>query len=99
MRSVVECSVHYQEGAARFPLVNYLPVALVHEPEWIESASRPSAPQGHGPPSTKRDRIVSVDDDLLPNEIQVAHSARSVLRVVGSPRSLEISGSAGCVGL
>jgi hypothetical protein len=31
-----------------------------------------------GPQSTKRDRIVSGDDDLLPNEIHVAHSARSV---------------------
>jgi hypothetical protein len=30
------------------------------------------------PPSTKRDRIVSVDDDLLPNEIHVEHSATSV---------------------
>jgi hypothetical protein len=30
------------------------------------------------PPSTKRDRIVSVDDDLLPNEISVEHSATSV---------------------
>jgi hypothetical protein len=26
----------------------------------------------------QRHRIVSVDDDLLPNEIHVAHSARSV---------------------
>ena len=34
--------------------------------------------QGLGPPSTKRDRIVSVDDDLLSNEIHVAHSAWSV---------------------
>ena len=33
MRSVVECSVHYQEGAARFPLVNYLPVTPRARPE------------------------------------------------------------------
>jgi hypothetical protein len=56
----------------------------------------PATPAGHrettttqakasAPPSTKRDRIVSVDDDPLPNESQVAHSAMSVSQADPSP--------------
>ncbi|MDF3017939.1 MAG: stress-inducible protein [Thermomicrobiales bacterium] len=43
--------------------------------------------QGLGPPSTKRDRIMSVNDDLLPNEIHVAHSAGSVSQTDGRASS------------
>ena len=62
------------------------------------SATSPTTtqPKGLGPPSTKRDRIVSVDDDLLPNEIHVAHSARSVSQadpLAPSPRSWSTSWS------
>jgi hypothetical protein len=46
--------------------------------ELVRGVAHDNPAQGLGPPSTKRDRIVSVDDDLLPNEIHVAHSARSV---------------------
>jgi hypothetical protein len=46
--------------------------------ELVRGVAHNNPAQGLGPPSTKRDRIVSVDDDLLPNEIHVAHSARSV---------------------
>jgi hypothetical protein len=46
--------------------------------ELVRGVAHDNPSQGLGPPSTKRDRIVSVDDDLLPNEIHVAHSARSV---------------------
>jgi hypothetical protein len=53
-----------------------------------------------GPPSTKRDRIVSVDDDLLPNEIHVAHSARSVPQAdpTATPRQAKRPGSRGASG-
>jgi hypothetical protein len=44
--------------------------------ELVRGVAYDNPAQGLGPPLTKRDRIVSVDDDLLPNEIQVAHSAR-----------------------
>ena len=46
--------------------------------ELVRGVAHDNPSQGLGPPSTKRDRIVSVDDDLLPNEIHVANSARSV---------------------
>jgi hypothetical protein len=46
--------------------------------ELVRGVAHDNPTQGLGPPSTKRDRIVSVDDDLLPNKIHVAHSARSV---------------------
>jgi hypothetical protein len=46
--------------------------------ELVRGVAHDNPAQGLGSPSTKRDRIVSVDDDLLPNEIHVAHSATSV---------------------
>ena len=46
--------------------------------ELVRGVAHDNPSQGLGPPSTKPDRIVSVDDDLLPNEIHFAHSARSV---------------------
>jgi hypothetical protein len=46
--------------------------------ELVRGVAHHNPAQGLGPPSTKRHRIVSVDNDLLPNEIHVAHSARSV---------------------
>jgi DNA-directed RNA polymerase specialized sigma24 family protein len=36
--------------------------------ELVRGVTHDNPSQGVGPPSTKRDRIVSVDDDLLPNE-------------------------------
>jgi hypothetical protein len=45
--------------------------------ELVRGVAHDNPAQGLGPPSTKRDRIASVDDDLLPNEIHVAHSTRS----------------------
>jgi hypothetical protein len=51
--------------------------------ELVRGVAHDNPAQGLGPPSTKRDRIVSVDDDLLPNEIHVAHSARSVPKRTG----------------
>jgi hypothetical protein len=45
--------------------------------ELVRGVAHDNPAQDLGPPPTKRDRIVSVDDDLLPNEIHVAHSARS----------------------
>jgi hypothetical protein len=46
--------------------------------ELVRGVAHDNPAQSLGPPSTKRDRIVSVDDDLLPNEIHVSHSATSV---------------------
>jgi len=56
--------------------------------ELVRRVAHDNPAQGLGPPSTKRDRIVSVDEDLLPNEIHVAHSARSIPQadpLAGSP--------------
>jgi hypothetical protein len=46
--------------------------------ELVRGVAHDNPSQGLGPPSTKGDRIVSVDDDLLPNQIHVPHSATSV---------------------
>ena len=46
--------------------------------ELVRGVAYDNPAQGLGPPSTKRNRIVSIHDDLLPNEIHIAHSARSV---------------------
>jgi hypothetical protein len=46
--------------------------------ELVRGVAQDNPAQGLGPPSTERGRIVSVDDDLLPNEIHVSHSATSV---------------------
>ena len=74
MESVLACLVlrNRHERQARHPIRSRPDLELVR------GVAHDNPAQGLGPPSTKRDRIVSVDDDLLPNEIHVAHSARSV---------------------
>jgi hypothetical protein len=71
MESVLAClllrSRHEQQ--ARHPILSRPDLELVR------GVAHDNPAQGLGPPSTKRDRIMSVDDDLLPNEIHVAHSA------------------------
>jgi hypothetical protein len=74
MESVLACLLlrNRHEQQARHPIRSRPDLELVR------GVAHDNPAQGLGPPSTKRDRIVSVDDDLLPNEIHVAHSARSV---------------------
>jgi hypothetical protein len=74
MESVLACLLlrNRHEQQARHPIRSRPDLELVR------GVAHDNPSQGLGPPSTKRDRIVSVDDDLLPNEIHVAHSARSV---------------------
>ncbi len=74
MESVLACLLlrNRHEQQARHPICSRPDLELVR------GVAHDNPAQGLGPPSTKRDRIVSVDDDLLPNEIHVAHSARSV---------------------
>lgn len=74
MESVLACLLlrNRYEQQARHPIRSRPDLELVR------GVAHDNPSQGLGPPSTKRDRIVSVDDDLLPNEIHVAHSARSV---------------------
>jgi hypothetical protein len=74
MESVLACLLlrNRHEQQARHPIWSRPDLELVR------GVAHDNPAQGLGPPSTKRDRIVSVDDDLLPNEIHVAHSARSV---------------------
>jgi hypothetical protein len=73
MESVLACLLlrNRHEQQARHPIGSRPDLELVR------GVAHDNPAQGLGPPSTKRDRIVSVDDDLLPNEIHVAHSARS----------------------
>jgi hypothetical protein len=75
MESVLACLLLWNrhEQQARHPIRSRPDLELVR------GVGHDNPAQGLGPPSTKRDRIVSVDDDLLPNEIHVAHSARSGL--------------------
>jgi len=72
MESVLACLLlrNGHEQQARHPIRSRPDLELVR------GVAHDNPTQGLGPPSTKRDRIVSVDDDLLPNEIHVAHSAR-----------------------
>jgi hypothetical protein len=72
MESVLACLLlrNRHEQQARHPIRSRPDLELVR------GVAHDNRAQGLGPPSTKRDRIVSVDDDLLPNEIHVAHSAR-----------------------
>jgi hypothetical protein len=72
MESVLACLLlrNRHEQQARHPIRSRPDLELVR------GVAHDNPAQGLGPPSTKRDRIVSVDDDLLPNEIHVAHSAR-----------------------
>jgi hypothetical protein len=74
MESVLACLLlqNRHEQQARHPIRSRPDLELVR------GVAHDNPAQGVGPPSTKRDRIVSVDDDLLPNEIHVAHSATSV---------------------
>jgi len=74
MESVLACLLlrNRHEQQARHPIRSRPDLELVR------GVAHDNPSQGLGPPSTKRDRIVSGDDDLLPNEIHVAHSARSV---------------------
>ena len=74
MESVLACLLlrNRHEQQARHPIRSRPDLELVR------GVAHDNPSQGLGPPSTKRDRIVSVDDDLLPNEIHVANSARSV---------------------
>jgi hypothetical protein len=74
MESVLACVLlrNRHELQARHPIRRRPDLKLVR------GVAHDNPAQGLGPPSTKRDRIVTVDDDLLPDEIQVGHSARSV---------------------
>ena len=74
MESVLACLLlqNRHEQQARHPIRSRPDLELVR------GVAHDNPAQGLGPPSTKRDRIVSVDDDLLPNEIHGAHSATSV---------------------
>jgi hypothetical protein len=74
MESVLACLLlrNWHEQQARHPIRSRPDLELVH------GVAHDNPAQGLRPPSTKRDRILSVDDDLLPNEIHAAHSARSV---------------------
>jgi hypothetical protein len=74
MESVLACLLlpNRHEQQARHPIRRRPDLEL------IRGVAHDNPAQGLGPPSTQRGRIVSVDDDLLPNEIHVAHSARSV---------------------
>jgi hypothetical protein len=81
MESVLACLLlrNRHEQQARHPIRSRPDLELVR------GVAHDNPAQGPGPPSTKRDRIVSVDDDLLPNEIHVAHSARWVSQADPSP--------------
>jgi hypothetical protein len=72
MESVLACLLlrNRHEQQARHPIRSRPDLELVR------GVAHDNPAQSLGPPSTKRDRILSVDDDLLPNEIHVAHSAR-----------------------
>ena len=74
MESVLACLLlrNRHEQQARHPIRSRPDLELVR------GVAHDNPAQGLGPPSTKRDRIVSIDDDLLPNEIHIAHSAGSV---------------------
>jgi len=74
MESVLACLLlrNQHEQQARHPIRSRPDLELVR------GVAHDNPAQRLGPPSTKRDRIASVNDDLLPNEIHVAHSARSV---------------------
>ncbi len=88
MESVLACLLlrNRHEQQARHPIWSRPDLELVR------GVAHDNPAQGLGPPSTKRDRIVSIDDDLLPNEIHVAHSARrSRKRTPGVPDSLSAS--------
>ena len=72
MESVLACLLlrNRHEQQARHPIRSRPDL------EFFRGVAHDNPAQGLGPPSTKRDRIMSVDDNLLPNEIHVAHSAR-----------------------
>ena len=91
MESVLACLLlrNRHEQQARHPIRSRPDLELVR------GVAHDNPAQGLGPPSTKRDRIVSVDDDLLPNEIHSAHSAMSVAQA--DPLS-GAGGSANAVG-
>jgi hypothetical protein len=74
MESVLACLLlrNRHEQQARHPIRSR------PDPELVRGVAHDNPAQGLGPPSTKRNRIVSVNDDLLLNEIHVAHYARSV---------------------
>jgi len=74
MESVLACLLlrNRHEQQARHP------IRTRPDLELVRGVAHDNPAQGLGPPSTKRDRIVSVDDDLLPNEIHVPRSATSV---------------------
>jgi hypothetical protein len=68
MESVLACLLLWNthEQQARHPIRSRPDLELVR------GVADDNPAQDLGSPSAKRDRIVSVDDDLLPNEIQVA---------------------------
>jgi hypothetical protein len=84
MESVLACLLlrNRHEQQARHPIRSRPDLELVR------GVAHDNPAQGLGPPSTKRDRIVGVHDDLLPNEIHVAHSARSVSQARRKPNGL-----------
>ena len=75
MESVLACLLlrNRHEQQARHPIRSRRP-----DLELVRGVAHDNPSQGLGPPSTKRARIMSSDDDLLPNEIHIAHSATSV---------------------
>jgi hypothetical protein len=88
MESVLACLLlRNRQQQARHPIRSRPDLELVR------GVAHDNSAQGLGPPSTKRDRIVRVDDDLLPNEIHVAHSARSASQ---ADRQLGLPGPAPC---
>jgi hypothetical protein len=74
MESVLACLLlrNRHEQQARHPIRSRPDLELVRD------VAHDNPAQGFGPPSTKRARIMSGDDDLLPNEIHIAVSAMSV---------------------
>src|SRR5215218_5985087 len=90
MESVLACLLLWNthEQQARHPIRSRPDLELVR------GVGHDNPAQRLGPPSTKGDRIVGVDDDLLPNEIHVAHSARSVSQAGGPQelRSISLTG-------
>jgi hypothetical protein len=90
MESVLACLLlrNQHEQQARHPIRSRPDLELVR------GVAHDNPAQRLGPPSTKRDRIASVNDDLLPNEIHVAHSARSVSQADGPQelRSISLTG-------
>jgi hypothetical protein len=74
MKSVLACLLlgnRYEQEAGH-------PIRSRPDLEFVRGVADHNPVQGIRPPPTKRDWIMSVHDDLLPDEIHVTHPARSV---------------------